>query len=146
MVQKMCEQAYIYIYISLIMSRLEYCAASYIYIYITDYVSTGVLCSILGSASGAGHPATRSHVHVQRIAVRFVAQDFSRYSSVTLHLSDLKWTPLKDPPWHQAYFLFFQLYIYISLIMSRLEYCAASWDPHLEQDIQQLKAMYMYKE
>ena len=33
---------------------------------------------------------------IQRRAAWFVAQDFSRYSSVQSYLNDLEWTPLKD--------------------------------------------------
>ena len=56
-------------------------------LYISNQVSTGVLCSNLGSASREGHPATGS---------QFVVQDFSRYSSVLSNLNDLKRPPLKD--------------------------------------------------
>ena len=69
--QKLREQAYI----SLIRSRLEYCAAVWDPYLIKDI-------NILEA--------------IQRRAARFVIQDYSRFTSVSSLLKDLDWAPLKD--------------------------------------------------
>jgi len=69
--QKLREQAYI----SLIRSRLEYCAA----------VWDPYLIKDINILEG-----------IQRRAARFVIQDYSRFTSVSSLLRDLNWAPLKD--------------------------------------------------
>ena len=69
--QKLREQAYI----SLIRSRLEYCAA----------VWDPYLIKDINTLEG-----------IQRRAARFVIQDHSRFTSVSSLLKDLNWAPLKD--------------------------------------------------
>ena len=69
--QKLREQAYI----SLIRSRLEYCAAVWDPYLIKDI-------NILDG--------------IQRRAARFVIQDHSRFNSLSSLLKDLNWAPLKD--------------------------------------------------
>jgi len=69
--QKLREPAYI----SLIWSRLEYCAA----------VWDAYLIKDINILEG-----------IQRIAARFVIQDHSRFTSVSSLVKDLNWAPLKD--------------------------------------------------
>jgi len=65
-------------YISLIRSRLEYCAA----------VWNPYLIKDINILEG-----------IQQRAARFVMQDHSRFTSVSSLLKDLNWAPLKDRRW-----------------------------------------------